>query len=657
MMSRRLLTISCLAVLGCVACGGANPAGPAPAPDRDAGSADAPDAVDTDVDADADEPDADPTCEVGAQRCVDSTQIETCAEDGTWTPSLCPSDQRCDEDAGACLAVICAAGDFLGCAGERAREVCNPTGTATFAAPCPAMGLCTDGACEEPLCEPGTTRCLDRDTFETCAEDGSDYGEPEACDRGQECDSNVCKDLCTLNEKISSYIGCEYWSLDLDNFDDAIDQNHAIVVSNPNPELTAEIIVTRGDGTPVAHDGPREIPPLELGVYLMPADSNISLVEISNFSFKVSSNIPVTAHQFNPLNNVDVFSNDGSLLLPTNTLGTEYVVMSWEQRPEPPLRGFFTVVNPNDEDTEVTIVVASPTAPGPLIPTMQAGESGTFNLGPGQVLNIETLRGGDDLTGSTISATLPVAAFGGHECGNVVVGVHRCDHIESQLIPVDTWGSEYIATKYAPRGNEPDVWRILSAKDGTSVRLNFRIPAPDEQVHIGNPVLGDDYTDFYLDRGQYAEFEASRPFAVTSSASISLGHYMVGSNWLSIPRVCDQGIDAGNPTGIGDPALSIAVPIAQYREDYIVLVPLDYEEDYLNITYREGTTISLDSQPLEPLVERPLDGTPWVVATVRVPDGPHTLHGDQPFGLEAYGYDCHVSYAYPGGLNLERDEE
>jgi hypothetical protein len=248
-----------------------------------------------------------------------------------------------------------------------------------------------------------------------------------------------------------------------------------------------------------------------------------------------------------------------------------------------------------------------------------------------------------------------VAVFGGHECGNVVVGVDRCDHIESQLFPVDTWGTDYVATKYTPRGNEPDVWRIVAAKDGTAARLSFRIPAPEEQVHVGEPVLGDDYTEFHLDRGQYVEFEATQPFFVEATFPVSLGHYMVGSNWITIPRVCNQGIDAGNPTGIGDPALSIAVPISQFRADYIVLIPLDYDEDYLNIIYREGVSVTLDGAALNPTVTRALFGTPWVVATVEVSDGPHQLHGEEPFGLEAYGYDCHVSYSYPGGLNLERE--
>jgi hypothetical protein len=36
-----------------------------------------------------------------------------------------------------------------------------------------------------------------------------------------------------------------------------------------------------------------------------------------------------------------------------------------------------------------------------------------------------------------------------------------------------------------------------------------------------------------------------------------------------------------------------------------------------------------------------------------VTPGVHTLTASAPISITAYGYDCDVSYAYPGGLDLE----
>lgn len=593
-------------------------------------------------------------CDPGEKRCASKTEQEICSNAGDqWIRGLCTTEERCDDESNTCLPIICTAGQLEGCSGPNTYAFCNETGTRTQAAPCPGGGACVDGACDTGLCTPGQTRCAGDDQIEICLSDGSDFGPPQDCETGQQCADNLCQDLCTLNQKISSYIGCEYWSLDLDNYDDATFQEHAIVVSNPNPELTASILITRPNGAPVEHDGPLEIPPLGQGVYSMPSDSNLSLVEISNYAFRVLSNIPVTAHQFNPLNNVDVYSNDASLLLPTNTLGTRYIAMSWQQRPNPPLRGFVTIFNPAMQDNEVTFTTTARTAPGPEIPSMDVGETRTFTLGAGQVLNLETRGDEDDLTGSLIESQYPVGVFGGHECANVDLGIDRCDHIETQLLPVDTWGTTYLGTKFSPRGGEPDVWRILASEDNTIVTLSFDFPNTTEQVHHGNLIRNEGGAQFLINRGEYAEFQSRQAFQVEGNAPISVGQYMVGSNWFTIPRICDEGIDAGNPTGIGDPAMTLAVPTSQFRDEYILLVPLDYAEDYVNVVISTGTQVTMDGNPLDPSLFEPIEGTGYQVATLTIEDGQHRLTGDAPFGLQAYGYDCHVSYAYPGGLNLE----
>lgn len=52
-----------------------------------------------------------------------------------------------------------------------------------------------------------------------------------------------------------------------------------------------------------------------------------------------------------------------------------------------------------------------------------------------------------------------------------------------------------------------------------------------------------------------------------------------------------------------------------------------------------------------------LGDIPWVGARVRVQPGAHVLIADQPAGIDVYGYDDFVSYAYAGGSAVEQISE
>ena len=625
--------------------------------------------------ADPDPPQDNPAiCTAGESRCDGPDSVEVCADDElAWEHSLCPSGQRCDASSGICSEQVCTPGQFDGCTDDGTTRHCNESGTGFGHTSCPENQNCAGDGCPVTECQQGTVRCAARDLLETCSEAGV-YAPSGICPTGTECFDGQCEELCEISTKVSSYIGCEYWSIDLDNFQEALSEPHAIIVTNYNDELAAHVELFEGftdrrildgiDGQPLD----TTIPPGEARIFqLPPGYGHSGTRKFQDMAIRVTSSIPVVAHQFNPLNNVGVFSNDGSLLLPTNSVGTEYWGLSWNHRGDNAvLRGYLTMVNSSNEPNEVTVRPSAEVIAGPEIPTIAPGEERTFLLQPGQSLNL-VASGAEladaqvdgclsdpegspsssapcpDLTGTHIQADLPITLFGGHQCANVILGVDRCDHIESVMLPVEAWGTNYVGTKFSPRADslliEPDIFRVIAAEDDTRIQTD----PPLEGVH-----------DTYLDAGEWKQFAVRQDFEIAADGPIQLVQYMVGANWMGIPRECHGGGSGNHPTGIGDPAMAIAVPIEQFRDHYIVHTPEDYERDYLNVIVPIGRDVKLNGETI-PASSWEVVGqmNRFEVATLSVGPGFHTLTSDEPFGVVSYGYDCRVSYAYPGGLDLE----
>ncbi len=650
--------------------------------------------------------------------CEPGTVFE-CPEEGSVGALFCGADgtsvfaDDCPGPRGACRknacvtlpdGGICYPQEVQACVVEGGKEalICNVSQTAFVRGICKGSddrdSQCRNNECTE--CFPGTRKCQDSDHVLQCSNDGSAWEVVATCNgTSQICTGNSCEELCEQNVKFNSYIGCDYFAVDLDNafvpggnegFFDAQGAQFAVVVANP-PEATlpALVEVTQLEGgvvQKVMFDSQGEplptepLQPGELRTLKLPR-RDINGTTIAPLAYKVSANVPIIAYQFNPLANENVFSNDASLLLPAALLGQEYLVMTREQTFNE-LRGYITVVAILEGETTVAVTVTAPTQAGfayegdpnreAAMPHMEPGETKIWKLKQYDVLNIETDRPGADLTGTHVVANQRVAVFGGSEAANapntarcinndpitgegvcewdmrttctnlldcVDAGFNTCcaDHLEQQMFPLKTWGSSYIASKSWDRGLSLDIYRIMAGADNTQVSL---VP-PQPGVVI--PILN---------AGEHFEFESASNFEIHArdAKPILVGQFLAAQD-APAPNV--GGVGTAGDAGTGDPGFMLLIPVEQYRTDYVILTPAEYAANYLNVTVPTGARVLVDGEEIPPGFFQLIGSGEYSVYRAPLQPGTHTIQSDLPAGVIVYGWDQYVSYAYTGGLDLE----
>lgn len=525
-------------------------------------------------------------------------------------------------------------------------------------------------------CTPGARRC-DGTISEVCQADGSGWSFARDCGEwSTTCGSSgFCDDRCGAAEASRSNIGCEYWSLPLPNSEelDVRTFDFRIVVSNPSIR-TATISVTRAgrlvETERVVPGGVIELALPWIGEVsaAIGGDDWTSHV-VAQGAYRVTSTEPVVVAQFNPFHyavgGARSFTNDASLLYPTHVLtghyvGTSYVPFSRtsvDAGTSGKLPGYLTLVGTDPGTTTVDVTLAGRLAadPGGRWPARMAGETVHFTLARGEVALLVTppppacdaTRPGHrvdgdgfafcrevdyDLTGSTIESDRPVAAFGGHVCANLPFDVGACDHLETQLAPVETWGRQFETVPLRDVGDArvagvPNVLRITTASDGN-------------EITVTPPVDG--RGTFALDRGEFVEFSFTDAVSVRGAAPIQVAQMMVGQNVLT------------PPLERGDPSLTILVPSEQFRTEYVFGSPSSYApitrgQSYLLVSREPDEAISIDGAPLDATWQRIGERE---LAVVEVAAGTHRMRALTPFGVIAYGLGEYTSYAYPAGLDL-----
>jgi len=585
---------------------------------------------------------------------------------------------------------------------DRANE-CNPEGghrcngstyeTCVGATWQPAVDCPT--ACDETAgcvqCIPGQAFCKDGDVWECDAS-----GNPGGLNT---CVGGFCVNACNDAAVSKSYIGCEYWSADLDNAIEvwggsngacaqgspmtlnvcftmmgggiyagqcdpqfgsppatcpggttcqsklvcASDAQHgpfAVVVSNPQSKPATVTVTGPGGQTITQMVAAGQVAPILMQQGGTIPDQSINGTLKARMGYRIVSDLPVVAYQFNPLDNVNVFSNDASLLIPRTAFDTDYYVMSWptlDRRPQKdPYYGYLTVIAWQD-NTQIQVTPTAATVPSQGQAAIAAGTPTVFTLNAFEVLQLQA-AGTGDLTGTHITSpnNMSFGVFGGHEAtafGEATPpdmqhpnGPGFADHLEEMLFPSTTWGKTFAIARSKKRTNEPDYLRIMAQKAGTAVTF-----APAPTIVAGNCAA--------LGPGQFCDVKIQVDTEITSTEPVLVGHFLESSTWFS---------NGGMLIGTGDPSMAIAVPTEQFRKDYTILVPAQYTENYISFAAAATGGVSLDGNPVTL--------TPFGMhrgARVPVTAGQHKITCADGCGITVYGYSSGVSYMFAGGLDLK----
>jgi hypothetical protein len=518
------------------------------------------------------------------------------------------------------------------------------------------------------VCEPFAVVC-EGNRITTCNAAGTMKQDGEQCDAsiGEYCSPNGCVNLCAEALEQRAYVGCEYFPITLPNTRLSEVFEYAVVVANPQL-VDANVRIEVGGAVWMQTTvGAGDVKSITLPWITPIFRATTSRLE-RQASYRITSNVPVVAYQFNALEYQSgaqfSYTNDASLLLPAHALTERYLGVS---RPSLLVTqsnasgsssivspGFLSITATHEGTTTVHVrfraytqaVTVEDVVMGPFVP----GDEADFSLEQNDVLLllstipdesacVNTFTESDgtatycdtgpdyDLTGTEILASLPVAVFGGHDCDFVPYNRWACDHLEEQLFPLEAWDEEALFSVSQQFSREPNYLRVVSAEDDNTVSFT---PA------VSEPVV--------LARGAYFEFPVTGDVLVRGTKPILVAQFLVGQDFAG---------RGSSGTGTGDPSMALVAPSGQLRREYVFLTPRTYEDNFANITAPVNANVSLNGVPITSWQTSATSS--YVSARVRVTGGRvHRLEGSMPFALQVYGYGRYTSYLYTGGLDLER---
>lgn len=327
----------------------------------------------------------------------------------------------------------------------------------------------------------------------------------------------------------------------------------------------------------------------------------------------VTTSQPVSLYASNHTN----YSHDITGVLPTPTLGTDYVLQSYQFHGSGGVDNQFCIIATQNNTTV----------------HYQLGDTGTavhtIQLQAGQAFQWEENL---DLSGThvwTTDCNKPIAVFSGHECAYVPSGYASGDHIFEQSIPIDYWGRHFIVT--SSMGRRHDLLRVTALTDNTTFTFADTTCTLQARQTAEIDILSDSLPAAYL--------ESDKP--------VSVFLYLTGQQYGS------------HIAQMGDPSMLVVHPIEQQLRQiaFSTFVSTYSTYHYANITTESSTIghITLDGTPISDTDFHPIPNHPdYVYTRLAISPGSHTLASSYGgFNAHLYGIGQAESYSYALGASLD----
>jgi len=332
---------------------------------------------------------------------------------------------------------------------------------------------------------------------------------------------------------------------------------------------------------------------------------------------ETSANVTVQVH------NRPSGDAEGYLALPTQALGTDYMVLDRTVENDIPATeyraymGKLSIVAPAD-NTHVVVVPKPGTGLKPFGLTLSKWQVYELEIGAQDLATWPT----SGFTGTNITSDQPVAVFTATESPLAV----------EQMVPINTWGKNFV-TYPLTTGNE-QIYRVVAIKDGTQVSINT---AGATQTQT-------------LSAGQFYEWRSTQAMSITATQPVQVAQFV--------------NLRGFEPPANSSPWMSLIYPVEQGFTDSAWITPVNsgpnWDTDtyhwggiltnYVNVTAPTANTsdVRLDGNPVGGWSAIP--GSSYSGTTVQVSaNSVHRLTSPVPIVAVAYGNAGYTGYPTPNG--------